>query len=93
MYFPGMYWSFPGALSSPQLLGTALYTHREPIRGSRGPGTAGTKIALSVTWRAYDSIVNRWFLAALAAVVGMAVAFSVVPYGPRGCPGLVKCDA
>jgi hypothetical protein len=21
------------------------------------------------------------------------VAFAVVPYGPRDCPGLVKCDA
>jgi hypothetical protein len=29
-YFPGMQWSSPGALSSPQLLGTARCTHKEP---------------------------------------------------------------
>jgi hypothetical protein len=46
-----------------------------------------------VRFRAYDSIVNRWFLAALGvAVAGITVAFAVVPYGSRDCPGLLKCD-
>lgn len=35
---------------------------------------------------------NRWFLAALGvAVAGVAVAFGVVPYGPRDCPGDQDC--
>jgi len=36
--------------------------------------------------------VNRWFLATLGvAIAGITVAFTVVPYGPRDCPGDQDC--
>jgi hypothetical protein len=42
---------------------------------------------------AYDCRVKGWLLAALGvAIAGAIVAFLVVPYGPRDCPGLVYCD-
>jgi hypothetical protein len=37
--------------------------------------------------------VSRWLLAALGvAVAGAIVAFLVVPYGPRDCPGVGDCN-
>jgi len=37
--------------------------------------------------------VNRWVLAAVGvAVAGAIVAFLVVPYGPRDCPGVGDCN-
>jgi hypothetical protein len=49
--------------------------------------------AFTVKQRPTIPSVNRWLLAALGvALAGAAVAFFVVPYGPRECPGLVYCD-
>jgi len=37
---------------------------------------------------------NRWLFAALGvALVGAAIAFLVVPYGPHDCPGTTDCQA
>lgn len=37
---------------------------------------------------------NRWLLAALGvALVGVTVAFFVVPYGPHDCPDTMDCQA
>ena len=68
-----------------------------PVSGSRGgPDGARDDVPPRTSWSSRATLlgVNRWYVAAAAVViVGVTLAFTIVPFDDGACPTLAGCDA